>query len=156
MGESVTARCVSNGFNLEDDAAASCGFSTASGDLALGTAPNLGALADNGGPTETQLPQPGSPLIDSVPAASCQADGAAGVTTDQRGVARPQGAACDTAAVEVQTPGGGQGAEGGSLQRRGRHLRLARSRSRHNSPGELRGTEAVPLRILFLTGEYPV
>jgi hypothetical protein len=35
---------------------------------------------------------------------SCQADGAAGITTDQRGVARPQGRGCDIGAVEVQPP----------------------------------------------------
>jgi len=58
----------------------------------------------NGGPTQTLLPQPGSGLIDAIPVASCQADGASGITTDQRGVARPQGAGCDSGAVEVAVP----------------------------------------------------
>ena len=97
----LVAATTSHGFNLEDDAAASCGFATGTGDLAPGTTPALGALASNGGPTDTLLPQPGSPLIDAVPVASCQADGAAGVGTDQRGITRPQGAGCDTGAVEV-------------------------------------------------------
>ncbi len=95
----------SHGFNLEDDAAASCGFSTATEDVAPGTAADLGPLANNGGPTQTMLPQDGpSPLIDGVPAASCQADGAAGITTDQRGLPRPDTASpnCDIGAVEVQ------------------------------------------------------
>ena len=95
----------SHGFNDEDDIGASCGFATATDDLAPGTSPLLGALANNGGPTQTMLPQDGpSPLIDGVPAASCQADGAAGVTTDQRGLARPDAASpkCDIGAVEVQ------------------------------------------------------
>ena len=45
---------------------------------------------------------PWSPLLDKVPAADCQADGAAGITTDQRGVPRPQWPGCDKGAVEVQ------------------------------------------------------
>ena len=53
----------------------------------------LGALADNGGTTPTLLPQATSPAID---AADC-----VGISPDQRGVARPQGARCDIGAVEV-------------------------------------------------------
>jgi hypothetical protein len=92
----------SHGFNLEDDAAASCGFAIATGDLAPGTAPGLGVLADNGAPGPTLLPQSGSPLLDAIPVVSCQADGAAGITTDERGVGRPQGNGCDVGAVEVE------------------------------------------------------
>lgn len=55
--------------------------------------PVLGPLADNGGPTLTHFPQAGSPLIDTA--------GGACAGNDQRGVARPQGAACDIGAVEV-------------------------------------------------------
>ena len=47
------------------------------------------------------LPQPGSPLLDAVATADCQAGSAAGVTTDQRGISRPQGTGCDIGAVEV-------------------------------------------------------
>jgi hypothetical protein len=90
----------SHGFNDEDDAAATCGFSTATADLAPGTAPHLGALANNGGPTPTELPQPGSPLIDAIPVPDCGAG--VGIGTDQRGVVRPQGPGCDVGAVEVQ------------------------------------------------------
>ncbi|HEX8105854.1 MAG TPA: choice-of-anchor Q domain-containing protein [Solirubrobacteraceae bacterium] len=56
--------------------------------------PLLGALADNGGPTPTRLPQPGSPLLDAATADRCP-------PADQRGVTRPQGTACDVGAVEV-------------------------------------------------------
>lgn len=87
----------SDGFNFTDDT--SCGFPAA--DTHAGADPLLGALAANGGPTLTQLPQPGSPLVDAIPASSCQADGAAGITQDQRGVTRPQGPGCDVGAVEV-------------------------------------------------------
>lgn len=87
----------STGFDFSDDA--SCGFS--SGETHPGVDPRLGALAANGGPTLTQLPQPGSPLVDAIPTTSCQGDGAAKVTHDQRGVTRPQGTGCDIGAVEV-------------------------------------------------------
>lgn len=58
--------------------------------------PLLGALSDNGGPTQTMEPSSGSPAINSGDMALCPA-------LDQRGVARPQPAdgACDVGAVEV-------------------------------------------------------
>jgi hypothetical protein len=93
------ASTTSHGFNFSDDA--SCGFTAATDKQSAGD-PKLGPLANNGGATQTRLPQPGSPLIDAIPVASCQADGASGITTDQRGVSRPQGPGCDIGAVEVQ------------------------------------------------------
>jgi hypothetical protein len=90
----------SNGYNWDDDA--SCGFGGGPGDHSNAGDPLLGALASNGGSTQTRLPQPGSGLIDAIPTASCQADGASGITADQRGVTRPQGAGCDIGAVEVE------------------------------------------------------
>jgi predicted outer membrane repeat protein len=91
----------SQGYNFSDDT--SCGF-TASTDVENGGDPGLGALADNGGPTPTRLPLTGSPLIDAIPTASCQADGASGITTDQRGFPRPSpaGDPCEIGAVELQ------------------------------------------------------
>lgn len=91
----------SNGYNFSDDA--SCGF-TAATDRQTAGDPGLGALGANGGPTQTRLPVTGSPLIGGIPDASCQADGAAGVSTDQRGVTRPQPSGCDIGAVEVEAP----------------------------------------------------
>jgi predicted outer membrane repeat protein len=91
----------SHGYNWDDDG--SCGFGAGPGDHPNGGDPLLGPLADNGGLTQTRLPQTGSPLIDAIPTASCQADGASGITTDQRGVGRPQGPGCDIGAVEVET-----------------------------------------------------
>jgi hypothetical protein len=88
------------GYNLSGDKANSCSFSAGEHDL-VKTDPKLGPLADNGGPTSTQLLGKGSPAIDAIPggAANC-ASGA----TDQRGVARPQpaGNACDIGAVELK------------------------------------------------------
>jgi uncharacterized repeat protein (TIGR01451 family)/CSLREA domain-containing protein len=60
--------------------------------------PLLGPLADNGGPTPTMLPGPGSPAIDGGTDATCAAQ-------DQRGGARPApgGGPCDIGAVEVDS-----------------------------------------------------
>jgi uncharacterized repeat protein (TIGR01451 family)/CSLREA domain-containing protein len=64
------------------------------------TDPDLGPLADNGGPTETHLPNTGSPAIDLGLDDPCTG-------VDQRGVTRPQDgdgngtATCDVGAVEV-------------------------------------------------------
>jgi hypothetical protein len=68
----------------------------------VSTNPLLGALADNGGLTETLALGPSSPAIDAGDA-GCPA-------TDQRGVTRPQGAVCDIGAFELKIPpnaGGG-------------------------------------------------
>jgi beta-glucanase (GH16 family) len=67
---------------------------TAPGDQA-NTDPLLGPLADNGGPTLTHALLAGSPAIDAADDAVCPA-------TDQRGVARPQGAACDAGSYEFE------------------------------------------------------
>jgi len=92
----------SAGYNLADDT--SCGLTNATDKQAAGLDPKLGALANNGGPTQTLLPLTGSPLIDAIAAAACQSGPAAGITVDQRGVARPQGPGCDIGAVEVVVP----------------------------------------------------
>jgi CSLREA domain-containing protein len=55
--------------------------------------PLLGPLALNGGPTRTHALEPASPALDAASAADCP-------TTDQRGVARPQGPACDIGSYE--------------------------------------------------------
>jgi CSLREA domain-containing protein len=87
---------ISNGYNLDGDG--SCGLS-ASGDLTAD--PMLGPLQDNGGPTETRALLHGSPAIDAIPTGSCTDHQGRPVTTDQRGVPRPQGAACDVGAYEA-------------------------------------------------------
>jgi hypothetical protein len=55
--------------------------------------PKLGSLADNGGPTRTRALLAGSPAIDAASTPDCP-------TADQRGVLRPQGAACDIGSYE--------------------------------------------------------
>jgi CSLREA domain-containing protein len=65
--------------------------------------PRLGPLADNGGPTPTMLPGPGSVAINALAGAPCP-------NTDQRGLPRPQLGACDAGGVEIQP--GAPGAPG--------------------------------------------
>jgi hypothetical protein len=62
-----------------------------------GVDPLLGPLADYGGRTWTHALGPGSPAIDS---ADCRDIGGAPVPTDQRGLSRPQGSACDIGSFE--------------------------------------------------------
>ena len=81
---------VDGGHNLGYPAATGCPSIT----FSPGGDPLLGPLANNGGPTMTMALGPASPAIDAVPSgASCPA-------TDQRGIARPQGVACDIGAFE--------------------------------------------------------
>lgn len=70
---------------------------------------NLGPLADNGGPTQTHALLPGSVAIDAAPDCTDVFGNPnrpkvvapkAVVTTDQRGIGRPQGSACDVGAYE--------------------------------------------------------
>ena len=58
--------------------------------------PGLGALASNGGPTMTMAITSGSPAFNAVQ--NCSS-----ASADQRGVTRPQGAACDLGAYELDT-----------------------------------------------------
>jgi hypothetical protein len=87
---------VSNGYNIESPGH-TCGFDAGT-DLVNITEAQLalGPLQDNDGPTMTHALGAGSIAIDHIPALDC------GVTTDQRGVTRPQGDACDVGAVEME------------------------------------------------------
>jgi CSLREA domain-containing protein len=62
-------------------------------------------LADNGGPTQTLLPLPMSPAIDTGPIGGCIDQNGATLVVDQRGVKRPIGAKCDIGAVELEPEG---------------------------------------------------
>lgn len=70
-----------------NDAGNPCGVPVSSAD------PNLGTLANNGGPTQTMALLYPSPAINAGDSATCE-------TTDQRGVSRPQGSGCDIGAFE--------------------------------------------------------
>jgi hypothetical protein len=78
----------SNGFNIATDG--SCGLNQVS-DKPY-TDPQLGLLGYNGGPTLNAVPNLGSLALNN---GQCS-----GIVNDQRGITRPQGAACDMGAVE--------------------------------------------------------
>ncbi|MFP3940547.1 MAG: IPTL-CTERM sorting domain-containing protein [Thermoanaerobaculia bacterium] len=92
----------------------------ACGSAAVTADPLLAALADNGGPTETMALDQASPAFDA--AAGCPPP-----AIDQRGIPRPQEAACDLGAYELDTGTfrsdvvgtkavtGGDGAQGGTV-----------------------------------------
>lgn len=81
---------VDNGYNLQyGDPTPTCG--THATDV-MGRAPLLGPFAGHGGPTDTLALLPGSPAID--------AGGPMCPATDQRGMPRPRGSACDIGAYE--------------------------------------------------------
>jgi hypothetical protein len=100
--ESCAKPLTSGGFNLDEDA--SCGFDKATDLEAVD--PTLGPLTDNGGPTPTHAPLPGSAAIDR--------GFSFGATSDQRGLPRPSnfatvsdtegGDGSDIGAVELQAP----------------------------------------------------
>jgi hypothetical protein len=88
----------SGGYNLEGST--SCSFS-ATGDMQNAN-PLLGPLQDNGGPTPTHALLDASPALDAIPYGvnGCGTT----VTTDQRGVTRPQpsNGPCDIGALELE------------------------------------------------------
>jgi hypothetical protein len=106
----------SHGYNFVSDG--SCGL-RAPTDIVGSGDPTLSELSQNGGLGETRHPLAASPVLDRIPAANCNfhpfgdvlegeqhldglvADRLALAATDQRGVRRPQGPACDVGAVEV-------------------------------------------------------
>jgi hypothetical protein len=82
-----------NGYNLSSDTSCVSGGAGSVTDATL----KLGSLADNGGDTLTHALPVGSPAIDAIPNGSCS------VGTDQRGISRPQGSACDSGAFELDS-----------------------------------------------------
>ena len=96
-GADCSGTITSAGHNLDGDG--TCGL-TGTGDLPNGNA-NLGSLALNApGTTNTHALLAGSDAIDAVPVADCTDVGGSPITSDQRGVVRPQGPACDIGAFE--------------------------------------------------------
>lgn len=97
QGATEPANCsgvpTSLGHNLSSDTHCA-GLFTGPGDK-NNKNPKLGALAHNGGPTMTHLPQTGSPLINKGTSYN-------GVTNDQRNLTRPAKGGFDIGAVEVQ------------------------------------------------------
>ena len=103
----------SSGFNVADDGTCNPNGTT---DVVNASAKQLGVLGSNNGLTigaagatavlSTVALQTGNPAIDHIPASvPCPGTGTLGSpypAVDERGVARPQGTACDSGAFEVQ------------------------------------------------------
>src|SRR5262249_40361514 len=85
-------------YNLEDRN--QCGLG-GTGDQ-TNTDPLLGALQNNGGPTDTLGPSLDSPAVDRGNPAGCTDASNAPLTVDQRGLTRPQALACHVGADELQ------------------------------------------------------
>jgi len=97
-GNAVT----SNGYNLSSDG--TCNFNS-TGDL-NNTAPVLGPLQNNGGPTQTQALLSGSPAIDAGNPSGCTDGNGNLLKTDQRGKPRhdkEDTSGCDMGAYERQS-----------------------------------------------------
>jgi hypothetical protein len=106
----------SYGYNFVGDASCRLG---GPGDVVGGGPPMLSGLGGYGGPGETRMPEPGSPVLDRIPSGDCKfapfGEALEGeqhleglvehrlalIERDQRGVGRPQGAGCDVGAVEA-------------------------------------------------------
>lgn len=88
----------SGDYNLIRDTTGVTITGTATHNIAAGTDPKLGALANNGGPTPTMALLTGSPCIDYIPT-----PGNGSPSTDQRGDPRGDGGTYDVGAFEVQS-----------------------------------------------------
>jgi hypothetical protein len=99
VGPDCNGPIASQGHNLVG-VTAGCTFAASTGDL-LNVSANLGPLASNGGPTQTHALNAGSVAIDAGDPGVPGSGGTACEATDQRGITRPQGPACDIGAFEV-------------------------------------------------------
>ena len=97
--DAPTNSFLSKGYNLIGDGNATGAFNQ-TGDRTSVTDPKLGALSNNGGPTQTHALLSGSPAINAIP----QGTNSCGTTftEDQRGVSRPQGSNCDIGSFELE------------------------------------------------------
>jgi hypothetical protein len=104
-GSGAIANCkpgptISHGYNFSDDP--TCGL-TEPTDHPDGGDPMVAEQAiPPGGVFSAYVPQPGSPLINAIPVAACQAGAAAGITTDVFGNPRPgPNGGCDIGAFQT-------------------------------------------------------
>ena len=106
----------SAGHNLSDDTSCSA-FFIQTGDL--NTTPaglDPAGLQDSGGVTKTFALMSSSPALNAIPVSACTDVNSVAVTTDQRGISRPQGSACDMGSFERQFLNAPPNAEAGSDQ----------------------------------------
>jgi predicted outer membrane repeat protein len=103
-GPDVFGQANGNAFNLIESTSGASGTIGTGSDI-TGQDPQLGALANNGGLTQTLRPSATSPAINAGNPAGCVNETGGTLTQDQRAVTRPQpaGGRCDIGAVELQT-----------------------------------------------------
>jgi len=111
-GTLLTSGCVyaadtisDGGYNIDEQGTCDMSASTSKS----GVDPLLGPLSDNGGPTETMIPEAAatstsqvSPALDQIPLGTMLDGYDLCGGTDQRGVSRPQAANCTEGSVEVE------------------------------------------------------
>src|ERR1700693_5116963 len=85
---------IDSGYNL--DSGSSCGFSASQHSINSAD-PQILALGANGGPTQTMALPLSSPATNAIPTSVSGCSG----SSDQRGIARPQGSGCDIGAFET-------------------------------------------------------
>src|SRR3989337_982403 len=103
VGPDCSGTIGSSGYNLVGSTSGCTITGDTTGNL-TGVDPLLSPLQDNGGPTLTHPLLPGSPAIAAGNPATPGSGGNACEATDQRGVVRPQFAACDMGAFELEPP----------------------------------------------------
>jgi predicted outer membrane repeat protein len=103
-GGDCSGTVMTNGYNL---VGADCGFSFVGDQTVADSISAIGIkpLAYNGSKTQTMALIEKSPAVDAIPVSALAADGITPLclafgTTDQRGVKRPRGPACDVGAYE--------------------------------------------------------
>jgi CSLREA domain-containing protein len=99
LGDDCSGTIISQGFSILPNVNTS--WCTVLGSFSAAS-PLLGPLQGNGGPTTTHALQVGSAAIDTGDPDGCIDHLGATLATDQRGLPRPIGAACDIGAYEVQ------------------------------------------------------
>ena len=92
----ATATVIFEGANIVEGSV----VDSSSGPSPLSADSRLGTLADNTGLPATMALAPDSPALDAAPSGSCTDLDGNPLAVDQRGVARPNGAACDLGAFE--------------------------------------------------------
>jgi hypothetical protein len=101
-----------------------------------GSDPQLGALANNGGSTFTQLPASGSPATNIIP--NGVNDCGTIITTSQNGIIRPQNTGCEKGSAELAPTAANSSINGKLLTPNGRGLANAQIILTNTNTGEIR------------------